>query len=351
MRPVHCGIVVGVFLLLAAAAAPAEDLVPPRGESGQTLVATKADLDAGEIYHIYPGEDTQVAVLSDAQLQRTVVAGRRVVGYFVSPFDRGPNDPPISGGYGRLPVASLDCGISPYRDVWLGPALLDAEKHPEITFRILKVEDVKRTSGPKPPEEFTLTLETELVVKGQAVKVRSAAEVRVIPFTFRTMARYPGDLLTLRTSFTLPLADLGLKKPDRQWEDRMAGELKFDVFLLANTVPPDKSLDPALKQPVNVRHLRMMTELRDFDRPDAGYSLARGLMKDAWEDAAALNRIALEVATEDGIRRRDFGLALEAARRACELTGEKDAAMVETRKRVEGLAGAPTSQPGADAVR
>lgn len=346
MRHARRGVALALIVgLVQFGFARSNDETPPRGESGQTLVPTKTDLDAGDIYHIYPGEDTQISIMSDARLQRTVVACRRVVGYFVAPFDRGPDDPPISAGYGRLPAASLDCGISGYRDVYLSAAMLDAEQFPEITFRILKVTEVKRTSGPKPPEEFSLTLETELRIKDRAVVVRAPAEVRLIPFTFRSMARYPGDLLTLRASFTLPLADLGLKKPDPQWQDRMGDEMKFEIFLLANTVPPDKSLDPAIKQPLNVRHLRMMTELRDFDRPDAAYPLARALLKDAWDDAPALNRIALDIATEDGIRRRDFQLALDAARRACELAGDR--AFVDTRARVEALMGAPSTAPAA----
>src|ERR1043165_10245575 len=72
--------------------------VPPRSDAGQTLVAPKADLDRGDIYHIYGGEDAQVVVTSDAQLQRIVATSRRTVGYFVAPFDRGPNHPPIVSG-------------------------------------------------------------------------------------------------------------------------------------------------------------------------------------------------------------------------------------------------------------
>src|SRR5262245_48646453 len=88
------------------------DDVPRRSEAGQTLVAPKNDLDRGDIYHIYGGEDAQIVITSDAQLQRIVATTRRTVGYFVAPFDRGPNDPPILTGCGRIPVASLDCGMT-----------------------------------------------------------------------------------------------------------------------------------------------------------------------------------------------------------------------------------------------
>ena len=72
--------------------------VPPRSQAGQTLVAPKVHLDQGEIYHIYTGEDAQLLVTSTAQLQRLTVSCRRIVGYFVTPFDRTPDQPPITAG-------------------------------------------------------------------------------------------------------------------------------------------------------------------------------------------------------------------------------------------------------------
>lgn len=307
--------------------------VPPRSEAGQTLIAPKSDLDRGDIYHIYGGEDAQVVVTSDAQLQRIVATSRRTVGYFVAPFERGPNDPPIVSGCGRIPVASLDSGMNAVNDLIRGP-LLEAEKNPEITFTLNSVRDAKKTSKDGEPEQFAVALEGQVTVKGKSAPITAAGTVTLLPFTFRTMARYPGEILTLRTGFEVKLADLGLEKPGREWTDKFSDTLRFDLFLLANTVSPEKSLDPANKQPNNLKHIRFLTQVRDFDNPTEGYAIGRQFMKEVWDDPAPLNRLAFDTLAEDGIRTRDLGFALEAAKRAVELEKGEAAPTLDTLARV-----------------
>lgn len=329
MRYAICSV---ILACLACGFVRAAD-VPPRSEAGQTLVAPKADLDRGDIYHIYGGEDAQVVVTSDAQLQRIVTTTRRTVGYFVVPFDRGPGDPPIVSGCGRIPVASLDSGTTAVDELIRGP-LLDAEKNPEITFVLSAVRDANKTSKEGEPEQFAVALEGQVNVKGKAVPITATGTVTMLPFTFRTMQRYPGEILTLRTSFELKLADIGLEKPGRDWADKLAETLRFDVFLLANTVSPEKSLDPAIKQPHNLKHIQFLTQVRDFDNPAAGYAFGRKYMKEVWDDPAPLNRLAFDIVAEDGIRTCDFGLALEAAKRAVELEKGEKAQALDTLARV-----------------
>lgn len=321
------------IVLLATGLSLAGD-VPPRSQAGQTLEPTKSDLDTGEIYHIYPGEDTQLAATSDAQLQRIGVTCRRIVGYFVAPFDRAESDPPIVRGYGRIPVASLDTGSSALNDI-LRSAVLGADKSPEIEFAITSTRDTRKTSKEKEPATYSLTLVGQVMIKGKPVDVAAPATVTLLPFTFRTMARYPGDILTVRAALDLKLADLGIEKPGREWADKIADSVRVDLFLLANTVSPEKSLDPALKQPHNIRHMQFMTRLRDFDDPAAAYELGRKFMKEVWDDPAPLIRLAGETAAEDGIRTRDWAFALEAAQRACELSKNENAAHLDTLARVQ----------------
>lgn len=312
--------------------APAAD-VPPRSEAGQTLVPTTADLDKGEIYHIYTGEDAQLIATSDALLQRTIVTCRRAVGYFVVPFDRSPGEAPISSAFLRIPAAALETGNTSHNALLRGP-LLDAEKNPEIEIALTEKRDVKKTSQEGEPETYSLTLGASIRVKGKTLEISAPATVTLLPFTFRTLARYPGDILTLRTALDLKIADLGLEKPGREWADKIADSIHIDLFLLANTVSPEKSLDPAIKQPHNLRHLKFLTLLRDFDDPAGAYAFARPYMNDVWDEAAPLNRLAFDIVAEDGVHSRDFGFALAAAKRACELTKHADASMLDTLARV-----------------
>lgn len=320
------------FACIAVLSIAAAAEVPPRSESMITLVPPASHLDAGDIYHIYPGEDTQITIGSTAQLQRTVVVNRRAVGYFVVPFDRAADAAPISGGAIRIPVASLDAGATAYND--LCTAMLDAAAHPEITYEITGVRDAKKVSAAGAPEEFSLTATGQLTVKGKPIEHTASLRITLLPFTWRTMARYPGDIITMQTSFELKLADLGLEKPGREWADRMADSLTLEVFLCANNVPPDKSLDPNIKQPANVQHNRFLALLRDFNQPDKAYELGRSLLTEFERDAVALNRLAFDTVAEDGIRTRDLAFALKAAERANAVSERKSAQFLDTLARV-----------------
>ncbi|MBI5863807.1 MAG: hypothetical protein HZB38_04740 [Planctomycetes bacterium] len=320
------------MLLLAFGSSGRAADVPPRSEAGQTLVPTAAQLDMGDIYHIYTGEDAQLIATSDAQLQRVAVTCRRVVGYFVVPFDRGPDDPPIAAGFGRIPAASLETGNAGLNA--LVRQLFGGGESHEITFAITGSSNLAKTSKAGEPETFTMVLSAEVSAGGKSTAISAPATVSLLPFTFRTMARYPGDILTLRAAFDLKLADLAGEKPGREWADKLAESVHVDVFLLANTVSPEKSLDPAIKQPHNIKHLRFLTQVRDFDDPVAGYAWGRTFMHEVWNDSGPLARLALDTVAEDGIRSRDFAFALEAAGRANEVAKGESAQVLDTLARV-----------------
>lgn len=321
-------------VLLSAAALPAVADVPPRSDSGQTLVVPKAHLDAGEIYHIATGEDVQLACVSDAPLQRIAVTCRRIVGYFVVPFERGDNDAPILCGACRIPAASLTTGSREQDDLLRGPALLNAREHPEIICEITGARDVQPVSGAAEPKAYTLTLLTKLTIKGKTLEKEVPARIALLPFTWQTMNRYPGDLLTLRAALEFKLADFGLEKPDRTWNQRIADTLKFDLFLLANTVPPDKSLDPRIPRDVFKKHQKFMTFVRDLDQANEGYAFGQTYLQAIWDNAAALQLLASDLLTSDGVQQRDLNFALKAALRANELTESKDLQTLDTLARI-----------------
>lgn len=303
---------------------------PPRSESGQTLVVPPEHLDLGEIYHISPGQDAQWVCTSDGLLQKTVATCRRIVGYVVVPWDREDDDPPIVAGACRIPVASLLTGSSGDDATLHGPQLLNAAEHPEIAFVITAVREARLVSDAGEPNTYALTIAGQLTLMGKPVEMELAVQVTILPFSRRTMmGRHPGDLLTLRCDFERSLADLGLSKP-RQANDRIADRLKFDVFLLANTIPPDKSLDPSIRQRDNMRYHQFLTLVRDLNRPADGYAFGRGFARDAWGDAQVLDRLANATLSEDGIRTRDFRFVEKLAQRANELTEYKDASMLVT---------------------
>ena len=255
---------------------------------------------------------------AEAPLQRIALTCSRAVGYFVAPVDVTDTDPPLLAGALRIPVASLSTG-SPGVDE-LPHSLLQREQFPEITFRLTSVRDSTRTGGDKGRKDFKLTLLGDLTVKEKTLPLELSATVSLIPFTWANMGRTVGDLLLLRTTFDVSLADLGLKAPSPMLAPRMPTTAQVDVYLLCNTMSPETSLDPHVKSVHYVRTLKFLTLARDFNQPEAAYDYAREFMRDVWTDAAALDRLATTILTEDGVRTRDLGVVLTAAERANELT-------------------------------
>jgi hypothetical protein len=303
--------------------------VPPRSEAGQTLVVPDQQLKLGEVYHVTPGEDTQLICTSDALLQRVAVTSNRVVGYFVTPFEIEADQPPLLAGALRIPVGSLKTGVRNYDTLVRGPELLSAAEYPEITFRLTKVSEVKLVSDEKRRQTYTLNLAGELTVRQKTLEIEVPAELRLIPFTWQTMQRNVGELLVLRTKLDLKLADLEMPKPP-PYRDRIADVIDVDVCLFCNTMSPEKLLDPQIKPAHHVKQLRFLTFVRDLNDPEQGYALGRAYLREIWDDPQALNRLATAVLTEDGIETRDLDFVLKAAQRANVLTDFKDAALLNT---------------------
>ena len=307
---------------------------PARGPSGQTLVAPDAQLDLGEVFHIIPGEDAQLVCTSDAPLQRISAVCRRVVGYVIRPFDAEEGDAPIVAGACRIPVASLTTGNAGQDGVLRSAAMLDIANHPEMTFVITEVRDAKKVGGGADEHaatEYELTVAGELMVKGEPHRIEAAARVAVIPFTWQTMQRYPGDFISVRSEFDVALADVGLSKPGRGWEQRCADSLHVDVFFLCNSVSPAKSLDPSVPQVNADRFQQFFTLLRDLARTDEAYAFGREALDAAWDDARELNRYADALLTDADIVRPDFAFVRRAIERAVELTKGEDGALLDTR--------------------
>lgn len=82
------------------------------------------------------------------------------------------------------------------------------------------------------------------------------------------------------------------------------------------------------------RFRKFMIMLTESDDAEATYAIGSDCVKDAWEDAMTLNQVAWFVVDQQGVKHRDLDFALEAARRANELTDGKDAAVLDTVARI-----------------
>ncbi len=301
--------------------------VPPRSHAGQTLEAPEAELDLGLVYHSEPGRDAQIVVTSAAPLQKVVLTNGRVVGYIVAPFDLEEEEKPVLAGAFRIPVRMFKSGLESVDGALHGGQLLDADTHPEITFRIQEVSDVELREATSRSRSYDLTLRGELVVKTTKIPLQLKSEILFIPFVMQNLARNVGDLAILKTSLVLKPADFGWQPP-RQFQGVVADELTVDVHLILNTVSPDMSGDPREDPALFARQTRFVTLLRDLQDASAAYDHARKLIEEIWTDEEQLERLARAIVETPAAQRRDYALALKSARRCNELRENSDPSLL-----------------------
>ena len=317
-------------VLLAGLTCLADDRVPPRSDGGQALVIPDEHLELGDVYHITPGTGTQLMWHGETPLMRMTTTCNRVVGYFVAPFDIEEGQTPLLAGAFRVPVASFGTGLEQYDAQFHGPQALNKAAHPEITFRMTGVTDVKPIGEESTRQSYTLELAGELAVKDKTVTLQIPMQLTFQPFTWGTMQLGMGDKIILRGKCEVKMEDLGLVPPGRRNPDVNIAAVDFDLYLLCSTMSPERNLYPDITHEQYRKQLRFVTLLRDFDDPEKGYEFGRTFMRESWDDAKALNRLAWAALTEDGIKTRDLAFAMKAVQRASELTGSKDADVLNT---------------------
>lgn len=300
---------------------------PPRSRAGQTLEAPDEELDLGLVYHSEPGVDAQVVVTARAPLQKAVVVNSRVVGYIVAPFELEDAETPILAGAFRIPARMFKSGVESVDRSVHGAQMLDADNHPEMTFRVHKVSDVRLLEAAPKHRSYELTIAGELTVKSTKIPLRLRSKVRFIPFVMTNLARNVGDLAILETSFSVKPADYGWQAPPRL-RPLIADELQVDVYLTLNTVSPDKSGDPRNDPKIFIEQQRFLTLLRDFEDPAAAYAHAHAFMKQIWQDSKELERLTRAIVETPGAVRRDYKLALKGAARASRLAEDGNPALL-----------------------
>ncbi len=308
--------------------------VPPRSAGAQTLAVPDAHLDLGEVYYVSSGLGTQLTWSADAPLTRIVASCNHVVGYFVAPFDLDEEKPPLLAGAIRIPVASLRTGIPGLdRELHDEPALHAAD-YPEITLEITGVTDSKLISDENGKKSYTLNAACRFTVKDKTLELDLPLRVTLMPFTWQTMQLGMGDALILRTEFDVQRADLPVQPPPQPNPEFIPEADHLEFYLVCNTMSPERNLSPEITHDAYRKQLRFVTLLRDFNDPDQGYEFGRAFMKEIWDDAQALDRLATATLDEAGIETRNLAFALQTAQRANHLTDSKDPALLHTLARV-----------------
>lgn len=138
-----------------------------------------------------------------------------------------PAAPDATTGKIVVSSASLKVANGTMTEHLLGDGWIDAKGHPEITFELVKLANVK-TSGTTTTADATGKFTLKGVTKDVTVPVKLTYLADALEK--RTKPGNKGDLLVVRGEFTILRADYGIKPG--QNEDKVANEIKLTIAIV-----------------------------------------------------------------------------------------------------------------------
>ena len=208
------------------------------------------DAKFGTVFYISdPMSRNTITFSSEAPLEDIVGTTNQITGYFV--FDPANLE---KGAKGRLsvPVSSLTTGI-PLRDEHLQNDMwLNAETYPTISFEITKVKNVKVIKKTDNFTTYELQVSGPFKLHGKTKTIEATARITVLPESDQTKQKMPGDLVAVRTSFEVNLADFGIKGFDGVVGAKVSESIGVAVSLMASNMDPGATAQSgAGKNPCN----------------------------------------------------------------------------------------------------
>ena len=142
-----------------------------------------------------------------------------------------PAHPENTSGTITLETNTLMVPNSMMRDHLLGENWMNAEKYPEITFETTGAETEQSDDN-----VFELAVTGKLTVKGITKEITVPVTLNYLPgkLADRTGGKLQGDLLVLRTSFTITRSDFGINAG--QYEDKVSDEIALKLSIAGAAV-------------------------------------------------------------------------------------------------------------------
>lgn len=137
-----------------------------------------------------------------------------------------PAKPEATSGTITVETKSLHVENPMMKDHMLGAEWLDAEKNPNITFKVKSLKDYKMSDG-----KASATVVGTFSLKGVEKEIEVPATATLLPGKLgdRTGGKMQGDLAVIRTSFTIKRSDFGInpKAP----EDKVSDEVSVTLAI------------------------------------------------------------------------------------------------------------------------
>jgi polyisoprenoid-binding protein YceI len=121
-----------------------------------------------------------------------------------------PANPQATAGTITVETKSLYLDNKGMKETMHGPDWLDAQKNPKIEFTVKKVTEAKKIGD----DVFDMTVVGDMTCKGVTKEITVPVKATYLPGKLSERSgKMNGDLLILRSSFTLKRKDFGIK-PD-----------------------------------------------------------------------------------------------------------------------------------------
>lgn len=189
----------------------------------------------GTLFFIGDKKDT-VTFKSQAPLEDIVGTTGDLTGYVA--FDPAKPQRGAKGLF-KVPVKSLDTGIPTRNEHMFAAQWLDAATYPEIRYEITGIKGVRSSR----PDVWELTMEGTLTLHGVSKPLAVPAKVAYLKASDKTKMRAPGNLLTGRASFEVPLKDFGIAQeggPAAIVGSKIAEAIAIEVSFVGSDVRPAK---------------------------------------------------------------------------------------------------------------
>jgi len=206
----------------------------PKSPDGKTLVVPAAARSKGTVYYALTERDRQVYFESNAPLENIKGQSNRVIGFAVASKETPGS---LVAGEWHLPVASMKTGIDLRDEHLASDAWLDAEANPDVVFKVTETKDIKELKRTDAFSSYSATLVGDLTLHGVTNSITiPGSTITMLKASEATGKVAKGDLVAIRSKFTVAIADYGVKHP--VIGEKVANEVSLDVSLYLSTLPP-----------------------------------------------------------------------------------------------------------------
>lgn len=226
-------IITGLSLVLTMSAVSSAQNNPGNPCGGKSMQSMGNQ--TGQVFSVEdPMSRNTVAFKSTAPLEDIVGTSNQISGQLV--FD--PTNP-ANGGHGELivPIKSLNTGI-PLRDEHLaGTDWLNADRNPNITFKIVELKNVKDIKSTADAKTFDVTAVGDFSLNGKTQRISVPARITYLKENEMTKQKMPGNLLAARATFEVALADFGIIGPKGMnlIGSKVGERVEIDLSLVASS--------------------------------------------------------------------------------------------------------------------